>query len=101
MLNLRKNLLSHVTKMAGLQVNFKTFPYRVAKFKRPRVLGDQEIREDNQKLRPGCPPDYQIFCEKIDPKIVIPTNLSSYLSLSNKNSSMRTITTYIYNKVAK
>ena len=71
--------------------------FRVAKFKRLRVLGDKKIREDNQKLRPGCPPDYQIFCEKI----VIPTKLSRYLSLSNKNSSMRTITTYIYNKVAK
>ena len=34
---------------------------RVAKFKRPRVLGDQKISEDNQELRPGCPPDYQIL----------------------------------------
>ena len=34
---------------------------RVAKFKRPRVLCDQKISEDNQKLRPGCPPDYHIF----------------------------------------
>ena len=41
---------------------------RVAKFKHPRVLCDQKISEDNQKLRPGCPPDYQIFCKKIDPK---------------------------------
>ena len=68
---------------------------RVAKFKLPHVLGDQTIGEDNQELRPGCPPDYQIFCERIDPQISIPTNLSSYLSLTNKNSSMRTSTTYI------
>ena len=40
---------------------------RVAKFKRPRILGDQKISEDNQELRPGCPPDYQIFYERIDP----------------------------------
>ena len=68
---------------------------RVAKFKCPGVLGDQKISEDNQELRPGCPPDYQIFCERIHSKNFIPTNLSSYLSLTNKNSSMRTSTTYI------
>ena len=56
---------------------------RVAKFKRPR---DQKISEDNQELRPGCPPDCQIFCERIDPKIFIPKNLSSYVSLTTKNS---------------
>ena len=67
---------------------------RVAKFKGPCVLGNQNISEDNQELRPGCPPDYQIFCERIDPNNIIPTNLSSYLSLTN-NSSMRTSTTYI------
>ena len=49
---------------------------RVAKFNRPCVRGYQKISEDNQELRPGCPPDYQIFCERIDPKIFIPTNLS-------------------------
>ena len=37
---------------------------RVAKFKCPRVLGDQNISEDNQKLGPVCPPDYQIFWGK-------------------------------------
>ena len=57
--------------------------------------GDQKISEDNQELKSGCPPDYQIFCERIDPKIFIPTNLSSYLSHTSKNSSMRTSTTYI------
>ena len=31
---------------------------RVAKFKRTCVLSDQKISEDNQELRPGCPPDY-------------------------------------------
>ena len=49
---------------------------RVVKFKCPRFLGNQKISEDNQELRPGCPPDYQIFCERIDPKIFIPTNLA-------------------------
>ena len=43
------------------------------------------VSEDNQKLRSGCSPDYQID----------PTNLLSYLSPTNKNSSMRTSTTYI------
>ena len=35
--------------------------YRVAKFVCPRVLDDQKLSEDNQKLRYGCPPDYQLF----------------------------------------
>ena len=50
---------------------------RVAKFKRPCVLDNQKMSEDNQKLRPGCPPDYQIFCERID-------IIFSYLSLTKK-----------------
>ena len=37
---------------------------RVAKFTYPRVLDDQKMSEDNQKLRSGCPPDYQIFLGK-------------------------------------
>ena len=53
------------------------------------------ISEDNQELRLGCPPDYQNFFERIDPKIFIKTNISSNLSLTNKNSSMRTSITYI------
>ena len=65
-----------------------------AKVKCPRILCHQKISEENQKLRPGCP-DYQIFCERIDPKMFIPTNLSSYLRLTNKNSNARTRTTYI------
>ena len=40
------------------------------------VLVDKKISEDNQKLRPGCPSDYQIFCERIDPKMFIPNNSS-------------------------
>ena len=40
---------------------YKFMIFRVAKFKHPRVLDDQKISEDNQELRPGCPPDYQIF----------------------------------------
>ena len=34
---------------------------RVAKFACPRVLDDQKMSEDNQKLKSDCPPDYQIF----------------------------------------
>ena len=37
---------------------------RVAKFACPRVLDDQKLNEDNQKLRSSCPPDYQIFWGK-------------------------------------
>ena len=73
----------------------KTIRYiRVAKFKCPRVLDDQKISEDNQKLRPGCSPDYQFFYERIDPKMFILTSLklsSSY----NKNRSISTEITYI------
>ena len=36
---------------------------RVAKFKRPRILGDQKISENNQKLRPLQ--DYQIFVKEL------------------------------------
>ena len=67
----------------------------VAIHKCPRVLDEHKLSKENQKLKPSCPSDYQIFCERIDPKIFIPTNLSSYFSLKNKNSSMRTSTTYI------
>ena len=34
---------------------------RVAKFACPRVLDDQNMSEDNLKLRCGCPLDYQIL----------------------------------------
>ena len=34
---------------------------REAKFACPRVHDDQKMSEDNQNLRCGCPPDYQIF----------------------------------------
>ena len=54
---------------------------RVAKFKHPRVLDDHKLSEDNQELRPGCPPDYQIFCERVDPKKFHP-NKSFKLSFS-------------------
>ena len=43
---------------------------RVAKFACPRVLDDRKMSEDNQKLRSGCPPDYQIFW-KIILKIIV------------------------------
>ena len=36
----------------------------MAKCACPRALGDQNMSEDNQKLRSGCPPDYQIFWGK-------------------------------------
>ena len=61
----------------------------------PRVLGVQKMSEDNQKLRPDCPPDNHIFCERIDGKIFILTNLSNYLSLTNKDSNMKTNIIYI------
>ena len=61
------------------------------------------MSEDNQKLRPNCPPDYQSFSERIDPKMFILPSLSSYLSLTNKNSSLRIYTRYIQqgNKILK
>ena len=72
-----------------------TLDVRVTKFKHPLILGDQQISEENQNLRPGCPPDYQIFCEKIDARIYIPT---CYFSLNNKNSRRRTSTTLYHNE---
>ena len=42
----------------------KSFCLRVANFACPRVLDDQKLSEDNQKLRSGCPPHYQKFGEK-------------------------------------
>ena len=70
---------------------------RVAKFKCPGVLGVQKISEDNHKLRLAVLVLLitRFFCERIYPKMFIPTNLSSYRSLANKNNSMRTSTTYI------
>ena len=47
--------------------------HRVAKFACPRVLDDQKMSEDNQKMRSGCPPDYQIFWENIL-KIIVHTH---------------------------
>ena len=53
----------HVLVVAQLRVAEKQKRrVRVAKFKRPRVLGDQKINEVNQEFSPGCPPDYQMFC---------------------------------------
>ena len=49
------------------------FQVRVAKFACPRVLDDQKMGEENQKLRFGCPPDYQIFWGKYL-KIIVHTN---------------------------
>ena len=44
------------------EISFKSKAYsRVSKFACPRVHDDQKINEDNQNLRCGCPPDYQIF----------------------------------------
>ena len=42
------------------------------------VLNDQKLSEDNQKLRSGCPPDYQIFLGNIL-KIVVHTNSLRFL----------------------
>ena len=88
-----KSLICQV-KVGEMSGNFESpglwrpcIAYRVSQFKCFRVLDDLKISEDNQKLRPGCPCDYQIFCGRIDPKILIPIHFSSYLSLTNKNSS--------------
>ena len=45
-----------------------------------RVLDDQKKSEDNQKLRFGCAPDYQIFWEENILKIIIHTNSLSFYS---------------------
>ena len=42
-------------------VDFKKKCPRVAKFDCPWVLDDKKMREDNHKLRLGCPHDYQVF----------------------------------------
>ena len=65
-------------------------PLSVAKFKRPRVLCDQKISEDKQELRPGCPPDYQIFFMKELTEKLSSPQIFQVISLINKNSSMRT-----------
>ena len=83
----------------GMRLKRENIDFRVAKLKCPCVLNDQNTIEDNRKLRGSCPPDNQIICERNDPRIFILTNLLSYLSLTNKINSMRTNTTYIYDKV--
>ena len=63
---------------------------RVAKFACPRVLDVQKMSEDNQKLRSGCPPDYQIFLEKYFENNCPYTFFKDFiltLSFSNKNIS--------------
>ena len=40
---------------------------RVATFKFLCVLNDQKMSEDNEMLRPGCPPD-QFFVKEFSPK---------------------------------
>ena len=75
------------------------FKCRVAKFACPRVLDDRKMSEDNQILRLGCPPDYQIFLGKSYLKIIICTKLSQGRNLSpyihNKISLWELITNYI------
>ena len=51
---------------------------RAAKFACPRVLDDQQLNEDNQKFRFGCPPDSQILLEKTILKIIVHTNSLSF-----------------------
>ena len=38
--------------------------FSVANCKRPHVLNDPK-NEDSQKLRPGCPSEYQILCQEL------------------------------------
>ena len=52
-----------------------------AKFACPRVLDDQKLKEDNQKFRFGCPPNFQIFLEKNILKIIVHTNSLSFDSM--------------------
>ena len=63
---------------------------RVAKFACPRVLDDQKMSEDNQNLRSGWPPDYQIFWEKYFENNCPYTFFKNFiltLSFSNKHIS--------------
>ena len=57
-----KNTLMKACEVGN--ISNRDYSYKVAKFVCPRVLDDQKMSEDNQKLRSGCPPDYQIFWEK-------------------------------------
>ena len=61
--------------------------YRVAKFACPRVLDDKKLSEDNQKLRSGCPPDYQIFF-RIFLENSCPYKFFEILTLSFSNKHM-------------
>ena len=49
---------------AYMVVFHEAYTFRVAKFKHPRIIDSQKISEDNQKLQPSCPPDYQILLLK-------------------------------------
>ena len=70
-----------------------TYTSTEAKFKCPRVLGDQKIIEDNQELRPGCSPDYHIFFVKeLTQKFSSQLIFQVIFLFTNKNSSMRTYT---------
>ena len=69
----RPKLIAALRQMERLDIvqilsKWGYYLYVIAKFKCPRVLDNQKMRQGNQKVRPGCPPDYQICCERIDPK---------------------------------
>ena len=88
------------------------FPYhatfrekgRVAEFACPYVLDDQKMSEDNQKLRSGCPPDYQIFLEKYfeyNCPYKFFKDLILTLSFSNKHISFGNLKQIAYRMVLK
>ena len=55
--SLKKNINKDKVRFQNILVVFSLYA-RLAKFKGTHILDDQKIREDNKKLRPGCPPDY-------------------------------------------
>ena len=65
---------------------------RIAKFKRPHILGDQKISEDNQELRPGCS---RHFVKELTQKFSSQQIFQVIFLLPTKNSSMRTSTTFM------
>ena len=62
--------------------------------KLPRILSDQKISEDNQKLGLVVLLTARLFAKELTQKLSSPKNVFDR-SLTNKISSMRTCTTYV------
>ena len=45
-----------------------------------RVSSTTKMSEDNQNFRSGCPPDYQMFCEKNILKMIVYRKSLSFYS---------------------